>query len=126
MAGVSSRANEGSKAVPKAGTKPAARPASKAGPGSATRKGRSFGRAAHREPEKPAPITSGRYTPPIPRSYKQSPRWMGPAILALLLLGMVTIIVNYVGVLPGGASNWYLLLGLAFITSGFLLATRYR
>jgi hypothetical protein len=51
---------------------------------------------------------------------------MGPAILALLLLGMVTIIVNYVGVLPGGASNWYLLLGLGFITSGFLLATRYR
>ncbi len=51
---------------------------------------------------------------------------MGILIIGLLLLGMLTIVLNYVGVLPGSASNWYLLIGLAFITGGFMVATRYR
>jgi LPXTG-motif cell wall-anchored protein len=94
------------------------------GPGAATRKGRSAGRVA--EGAKAQPASSGRYTPPIPRAYRSSPKWMGILILGLLILGMLTIVLNYVSVLPGSATNWYLLLGLAFITAGFLVATRYR
>jgi hypothetical protein len=41
-------------------------------------------------------------------------------------IGMLLIVVNYLGVLPGGASNWYLLVGLLFITIGFITATRVR
>jgi hypothetical protein len=51
---------------------------------------------------------------------------MGITILALLILGMLTIVLNYVSVLPASPTNWYLLLGLAFITTGFMVATRYR
>ena len=41
-------------------------------------------------------------------------------------LGVLIIVLNYLGLLPGGAGNGYLFLGLGFITAGFLLATQYR
>jgi hypothetical protein len=68
----------------------------------------------------------GRYTPPVPRTKKVSPKWMGPLIIALMVLGVVFIILNYMNVLPGGASDWYLVGGLGVILVGFILATRYR
>ena len=76
--------------------------------------------------QRPAPAPSGRYTPPLPKSVRQSPKWMGYLIVGLVVLGMVVIVLNYVSVLPGGATNWYLLVGLALITAGFLTATRYH
>lgn len=72
-------------------------------------------------PGRPKP--SGRYTPPTPKTVRTSPGWVPVVILALLLLGLVLIIVNYLGVLPGGASNWYLIVGLALIVAGFVTAT---
>ena len=69
---------------------------------------------------------SGRYTPPIPREVKVSARWVAPLMFTLLIVGMVIIVVNYLGVLPGGADNKYLLIGLGLITAGFITATRYR
>lgn len=74
--------------------------------------------------EKKAP--PGRYTPPVPRDVKVSPPWVPVLMLAFLALGMIVIVVNYLGVLPGGADNKYLLLGLVLITAGFITATRYR
>jgi hypothetical protein len=47
-------------------------------------------------------------------------------MFTLLGLGMVIIVINYLGVLPGGADNKYLLVGLGLITAGFITATRYR
>jgi LPXTG-motif cell wall-anchored protein len=48
-------------------------------------------------------------------------------ILAFFLAGIVVIIFNYVGLMPGGqASNWYLLLGLGLIVLGFIAATRWH
>jgi hypothetical protein len=72
------------------------------------------------------PPPSSRYTPPIPKEMKVSPRWVPVLMFALLGLGIVTILANYLGVLPGGAKNSYLLIGLALITGGFITATRYR
>lgn len=72
------------------------------------------------------PRGSGRYTPPIPKSYKVSPRWVPVLMFALLVVGMLVIVVNYLGVLPGGTKNGYLFVGLALITAGFITATRYR
>ena len=70
--------------------------------------------------------TSGRYTAPIPRTVKVSPRWVPVLILTFLLVGVIVIICNYLGVLPGGASNWYLLVGLGLIVAGFVTATGYH
>lgn len=71
--------------------------------------------------------SSGRYTPPIPHEYKVSPRWV-PIVMGILLVGgMLTIILNYLSLMPGGEpSNAYLLGGLGLITMGFIVATRWR
>lgn len=72
------------------------------------------------------PTEGGRYTPPIPREQKVSPPWVPVLMFVLLGLGVLTIFLNYVGALPGDASNGYLLLGLGFITAGFIVATNYH
>lgn len=70
--------------------------------------------------------TSGRYTPPTPRTVRRSPKWYGPAILSMLIVGMLTILLNYLTVLPGSVSSWYLIAGLVVIFTGFVGATRYH
>ncbi|MDP9019946.1 MAG: cell division protein CrgA [Actinomycetota bacterium] len=72
------------------------------------------------------PAGTGRYTPPVPRAQKVSPRWVPALMFLLLALGAVVILLNYFTLLPGGADNRYLLLGLALITGGFVTATRYH
>jgi hypothetical protein len=70
--------------------------------------------------------TSGRYTAPIPDEYRSSP-WYVPAImLALFGLGVLSIVLNYLSLLPESPSNWYLLGGLGGIVAGFIAATRYH
>lgn len=106
------------------------------GPGRAQRKGRSAeGRAtskgtaprgASRVGRYTSAEESGRYTPPIPKDVRRSPRWYGPAVLAVLVLGVLTILLNYISVLPGSVTVWYLVGGLAMIFVGFLMATRYH
>ena len=72
------------------------------------------------------PKPSGRYTPPIPKEYKVSPRWVPVLMGIFLVAGMLMIMLNYLGVLPGSANNWYLLGGLGLITAGFITATKWR
>ena len=87
------------------------------------------GRNPGRRQAKPGRTTeraSGRYTPPVPRGKKVSPRWVPIAMLTFLVVGVVIVVINYLGVLPGGASNWYLLAGLGLIALGFVTATQYR
>ena len=73
------------------------------------------------------PKQTARYTPPIPKSEKVSPRWVPIVMFASLGLGMLVILANYVSLLPGDEpSNMYLLLGLFFITVGFITATKYH
>ena len=69
---------------------------------------------------------SSRYTPPIDRSAKTSPRWFGVLILALFILGVVIVILNYAGLLPGGVNNVWLVAAIGSIFVGLLLATRYH
>jgi hypothetical protein len=99
-------------------------------PGRVTPKGTTPGRGgvpAKGAANKPAPHTSGRYTPPIPQEYKVSPRWVPIAMGILLVAGMLMIICNYLYLLPGeDPSNAYLLGGLGLITAGFIVATRWR
>ena len=75
------------------------------------------------------PPHSGRYTPPIPKEFKQSARWVPWVMFGLLISGMLVIVGNYlldaadVGL---ESSNAYLFLGLGLITAGFITATKYH
>jgi hypothetical protein len=63
------------------------------------------------------------------RAHRESPRWYGPALLVLMGIGVLTIVLNYMQVLPGtdaGAKNLYLWAGLGLIAVGFLGTTRWR
>lgn len=72
------------------------------------------------------PEASRRYTPPVPQEFKVSPRWVPIVMFALLGIGLVVIFCNYLGVLPGGTKNSYLLVGLGAILGGIITATQYR
>jgi hypothetical protein len=73
------------------------------------------------------PDPSGRYTPPIPREVKVSPMWVPVLMFTLLGLGLLVILLNYLGVVPGGeTNNWYLLAGLGLILGGIITATNYH
>jgi Cell division protein CrgA len=69
---------------------------------------------------------SGRYTAPIPIEYRESSRWVPIFMLTFFGVGLFMILLNYLGVLPGGASNGYLMGGLGFIVVGFITATRWH
>ena len=73
------------------------------------------------------PKATGRYTPPVPRSEKVSPRWVPIVMFTSLGLGMLVILANYVSLLPGDEpSNMYLMVGLVLITIGFITATKFH
>jgi hypothetical protein len=77
--------------------------------------------------EKGGPGASTRYTPKaVHYEDMPSPMWVPVLMFAMWILGMLSIILNYMGLLPGGTSNWYLLLGLGFILAGIITATQYR
>jgi hypothetical protein len=71
-------------------------------------------------------IATGRYTPPIPREVKVSPRWVPILMFFFLGAGMAMIVLNYVGLLPAAPHNGYLIGGLVAITAGFITATQYH
>ncbi len=95
----------------------------KAGPGRAQRKGRSAG---GRVTTAGKPTRNDRYTPPVPKKVKASPRWLGVVIVALFALGVLIVILNYAGLLPGGVDNLWLIAAIASMFGGLLLATRYH
>jgi hypothetical protein len=47
-------------------------------------------------------------------------------MFTLLGAGLVVIVLNYVGVLPGATNNWYLVGGLGLILAGIITATQWR
>jgi hypothetical protein len=87
-------------------------------------------RRSRRTTEKAAAAarSSSRYTPPTQNlADLPSPLWVPVLMFVLLGAGMLTIFLNYLGMVPGGeTSNWYLLLGLGFILGGIITATQYR
>jgi len=60
-----------------------------------------------------------RYTAPPPKKAPPSPLWYAVAITTLLGLGLIIVVTNYLGLLPGEAENRYLILGLVLISGGF-------
>jgi hypothetical protein len=73
-----------------------------------------------------APVSTGRYTAPIPREFKVSPWWVPTLMVAFFVLGVVVILLNYLSLLGGSASNVYLFIGLGLIVCGFIASTRWH
>jgi Cell division protein CrgA len=113
-----STSGEGDAAAEPTGSKPKdAAPSRTKESGRATPKG---------GPTAKQPVASGRYTPPIPRQQRHSPRWFPVVLLGFLVLGLMMIVLNYVNVLPGGTNNWYLIGGIGAIVVGLFMATFYH
>lgn len=81
---------------------------------------------------KSAPAASARYTPPVPKELKVSPWWVPALMFAMLGIGTLVILLNYVerlptwGFLPDGTSNVWLLVGLVLILAGIMVATQWH
>jgi len=73
-----------------------------------------------------SPTESGRVTKKQVVETKESSSHLGVAILELFAFGLLVIALNYLQVLPGSTSPWYLLVGLASLFGGFYLATKYH
>ena len=70
-----------------------------------------------------------RYQPPPRKKPKPSPKWFGALILGVMFAGVLAIVLNYLGLMPGShhnASNFWLFMGLGGIAVGFILATQWR
>ena len=55
-----------------------------------------------------------------------SPRWYTVLMSTLMVVGVLLIVLNYLTLLPGSVSRWYLWSGLALIGAGFLMTTNYN
>lgn len=70
---------------------------------------------------------SARYTPPKPHPERSPANRVYLGIFVLLLgAGVASIVLNFLLVLPGSQSAWYILLGLVLMASSFLAIVRYR
>lgn len=73
-----------------------------------------------------SPEARGAYTAPLSRYAHQSPPWYGWAVVGVFVVGLVSIVLNYLNALPGGTSVWYLFVGILIIFAGFALMMRYH
>jgi hypothetical protein len=76
-------------------------------------------------------ITPSRHTPSQPTAARRSPspRWVPVLMFALWAVGLLLIVLNYMGVLPGAedaGNGWYLVAGLVSILGGIMVATQYH
>ena len=73
-----------------------------------------------------APEASTRYTPRVPTYQKVSPPWVPGLMFGFWGLGIAMIVANYLQLLPGAVTNWYVFGGLGLILAGIITATQYR
>jgi hypothetical protein len=66
---------------------------------------------------------SSRYTPPTPKEFYESPRWVPIMMGVFILIGVVFIILRY---LVWDNSNAPVLIGMGFLLAGLFTATKWR
>ena len=65
-------------------------------------------------------------SPAKSKALPPSKLWVPALMFSLILIGIAVIVTNYFGLLPGGASNKFLLIGITQVTGGFIVATMLR
>lgn len=68
---------------------------------------------------------SARYTPPTPKEYYESPRWVPILMFVFLALGALAIILRYV-VPAFENTNSPVIIGLGFMLAGLFTATKWK
>ena len=79
-------------------------------------KGRKKAKRRPPPPPKPDPI----------KAKGPSPTWYIATMFGLMAVGTLVILLNYMGLMPGGTSNTWLLVGLAGIAGGCALTLNFR
>ena len=74
-----------------------------------------------RKPKKARPTS-----PPPPKEKKTSPVWYAVIMFSLMGIGVVAVILSYLGILPRDDDQWYRFAGLGAIALGFLMTMSYR
>ena len=72
------------------------------------------------------PTQSKKISNQMSASDAPSPRWYTILMSSLMILGVLLIVLNYLTLLPGSVSRWYLWSGLGLIGAGFLMTTNYN
>ena len=68
---------------------------------------------------------SSRYTPPTPKEYYESPKWVPILMFAFIALGVIAIITRYT-VPAFENTNTPVFIGLLLMLSGLFTATKWR
>lgn len=68
---------------------------------------------------------SSRYTPPNPKEYYESPRWVPILMGVFIAIGVVCIILRYL-VPAFENTNTPVMIGLVFLLAGLFTATRWK
>jgi hypothetical protein len=64
--------------------------------------------------------------PPVAKEQKVSPQWYVVLMFSLMGVGVLVIMANYLGILPGGQQSLFLYSGLAAIAIGFVMTLNYH
>jgi hypothetical protein len=75
---------------------------------------------------RPRPQRNRSVAAPPAKEREPSPRWYAAVMLSLIATGVLVIVVNYMGLLPGGHNHNYIYLGAGGIAAGLLMALHYR
>ena len=63
---------------------------------------------------------------PASNKHPESPTWYVATMFSLMAVGLLVIILNYIGALPGAFASAYLYSGLAGIGAGFMMTLNYH
>jgi hypothetical protein len=63
---------------------------------------------------------------PEPKKHKESPIWYVARMFGVMAIGALLVILNYIGIVPGGTKSIYLYSGLGLIAVGFLMTLNYH
>ena len=72
------------------------------------------------------PTQSKKISNTMSTSNVPSPRWYTVLMSTLMIVGVLLIVLNYLTLLPGSVSRWYLWSGLGLIGAGFIMTTNYK
>jgi hypothetical protein len=62
---------------------------------------------------------------PEPKKHKESPTWYVAMMFSFMAIGALVVILNYIGVVPGGTDSIWLYSGLGLIGVGFVMTLYY-